>query len=60
MKTGANFTDQRSIKRLASEGMSVEDISHNLQINEDTIKSFMPKKGKGKNANKLADAFKNN
>lgn len=47
MKSGANFSDQNLIKRLAKQGRSVEEISRVTHIQESAVDSFVSK-AKGK------------
>ena len=44
MKDGANKLQQAQIRRMASEGVSVGDISLTLRITERAVKAFIPKK----------------
>lgn len=47
MKSGANFSDQNTIKRMAKQGRSVEEISRATHINPSAVDSFVSK-AKGK------------
>jgi len=40
-KGGARTTDQNKIRKLSAQGLTIEEISDNLQIEEATIKSFV-------------------
>ncbi len=62
MKAGANRTDIIAITKLAEAGESIEFISGSLQIDQETIKNFMPNKNpskskSGESKSKLADSF---
>ena len=41
MKSGANRSDQNTIKRLEGEGYSSAQISAMMQVDEETVKGFM-------------------
>lgn len=49
-KAGANNSDINKINALAAEGKDVETIGRMLLIEDEVVKSLMPKKGKGKKA----------
>ena len=42
MKSGANRIHQNKIKKMAANGTPVAEISYLLQINEDTVRAFIP------------------
>jgi len=41
MKSGADFSDQNAIKKLAAEDLTSKEISEQLNIVESCVKSFM-------------------
>lgn len=55
MKDGANNIEINKIKKLAVDGLSVEEISDALRIEPKCVKSFMPKAAEIKAAQKASE-----
>ena len=47
-KNGANYSDRAAIRRLALAGAKPEEVSDELRIDLDVVKSFWPKEEKKK------------
>lgn len=53
MKSGANNSDQIRIRKMAEEGSTAKEISVALQINQEIVEAFMPKKARKKKTDQV-------